>query len=504
MAVDIISLILVSFYFTLDSHDLNLTSQFLGSFLGQESLLLGMRALSLGLITITISIAVFLAENGEKFKFDRIVIIEKVIKPRSFLVWFLLLFMPLFFWNAANTSLKALLFLLYSIAVWRILALLHRSYNWVGEIKIKDKSASYRHKKRNEFLGAMKYNRENRRIWEYIWKEDLSLSEETDYLEKFIEKMNALLNQDSNYVEYYLRSFHTNLDEFTLRDLRIFENIWKASINWQRIIFERYEYSRERENRYYELKSISKKIVKESAEKGIVSGNAYVIFDVLEDLVEDKSNTKEGQKYLSEVISTVAPVIFSNADSSNARSIWSSFFPEEWKITLKRIQDGNFIVGLWLQNFLNWTKNRINKRSNMEEFDKALDKTTRELFPNADPVTLSIIISFVYMEGYRPENRMNAFVERDRVFGLMSHAHSGFVGSEENIVEGLDEKIDDETENTIKLCAHIFRNLFTEENLNDWIEDLENITLEDTSRNSYRERIIDIFEGLKKYNNEPE
>lgn len=476
--------------------------QIANSLIGQDILTSAMASLAAGLVTLTVAVAIFLGENGELFDFDRKVILARVVKSKSFLRNFLSLFLPLFVWHISPNMVRILLFILYATGVYGFLAFLYRSHKWIEEIEMEEenKKGDYRQEQRREYIENIQPSQNNlKKIWESIWKLDhISTSVEEDYVEKFVEKLSSLLNEgDHEQSEEYLRSLVQSIDSISLEYMGIFRSLWEASLKWHKDIFEKYKRD-DTGSEYLGLRNISQRLIRNLLENGVSFNHSHIIFDGLETTVEDNLEPEKNKDYLNDLISIVAPEIFTNVDSKEGRAIWSNYFPSEWKVTLNHIQDeNNYMASLWLKHFLKWAERRIQKHHNKKSLDKPLDNTTRNLFPNVDPRTFSIILSFRFMSSWPPEKRMEKFVESKRNFGFMSHIQSGFMSPEEDITEGLDEIIEEENQNAVELSAHVFRRYFTEERLKEWIKELESLDLDDESLQRYREDIKEIFERLK-------
>lgn len=481
------------------SNSLSLLEPFLDllfAFVGQNSLANYMRSLSIGLVTLTVAVAISLAENDAEFTFDRMVILENIIKPKSFLASFLFLFLPLFIWGNAGSYTKIILFSVYSIGVFGFLGLLYRSYRWIQEYDFIETPSGYRHEKRYAYLEEMEKSKQKLRIWERVWELDrIPLSQEIGYLEKFIDKVNSLIeNKEIEHLEEHLRSLVDSLDEMSLKNLTLFKKLWRSSLDWHKSIF---EINRKDGREYFGVKNISTKLVSKLTEKGIAFENTYVIFDVLEDVVENCSDTEDDIDYLGSLIRDIAPAIFSKASAGNL-PIWSSYFPDEWKVTLDHFKDGNnYMANIWLTNFLNWAEPRIRGQTSKEENDKALDASMRGLFPEIDPRTFSIILSFVYMGGWPKDKRMKTFVESQRAFGLGSRAYSWMGEPDESIEEGLDEMIEQQREKAIELASKLFESYFTQDNLEGWIEELDHLELDEEYLENYRDNIKEIFKDIE-------
>jgi len=462
-----------------------------------------MQSLSIGLITVTVAVAIFLAEKGTVFFFDRIVILKKVIQAKTFIIFFMLLFLPLFFWGFSNNNLKILLLIIYSIAVTGFINFLKRSYKWIAEIKTKEKrdKNGYRQRKRLEYLEEVESGRHKLLIWEYIWQLDnKSGEEERDYINKFMENINFFIEQDSEKdATNYLSSFERLIDNVNLRDRFIFKTVINKILNWHYKLFKKYKENEEDRNRYVHLLTILERLIGLFIEKGLKVEISYTLFERLKIFIDKNDNNKE---YLKKIISIVSFKLFENiSDSPEKHSIWLNYFPNEWKITKPNIEEeNNYLVNLWFNYFLQWAKPRMWRHMDKDAgWDEKLENVIEGLFPNVDPPVWSIILTFL-MRPWGNNNRMKDLVEIPRKFGFASRISMSYDVSEDGrqkTFNELNEKRFNERENALELALVLFRKIFTKSNLRDYISELENLSYENNSQeDKERDRIKKIFKDM--------
>ncbi len=465
------------------------------SFLDQDILPRAMRSLAVGLVTITVAVAVFLAEKGNNLEFDRLVILEEIIDGRTFIQNFILLFLASFLWELVGTSIKLVLFITYLYGVLGFFLFLRRSYYWVQEIEILDSNTrgGYRQKKRQEFLEKADPGQQDLVMWESVWALDkISVSGELKFFEKFRDKVSTLLDQgEKEHVEGYLTSLRGSLDDLSLEYHRIFEQLWDAGLDWHKTIFENYTSDQDADS--FQLNNASEKLLVELTEKSISLGNSYNYFKALEEAFSRESEF-EGD-YIEKVIETIGPVLFSNTSAAGTENIWIHF-RDSWKCTRENIiDDGNHVARIWAKVFFKWAKPRIRESYEYENFDTSLNNAMRKLFPNADPPTLSIILSFVYLQYWSPERDLEDFVRTPRTFGGASHVQSGFVQSGDLEELNFEDEIEQERLNAIDLGKYFFSGVFTEDRIEDYLQELD-FDAEDEAVSAYRDRIKEIFEEM--------
>jgi len=151
---------------------------------------------------------------------------------------------------------------------------------------------------------------------------------------------------------------------------------------------------------------------------------------------------------------------------------------------------------VWLNRFLEWSRSRI--WSEGKEWDKDLDEVSKELFPNIDPIVWAKILAFVM----RPwsGSRMQAIVEKDQNFGYIGRIFTGWGdGVETDFARQREEQLKE----TINLAVFIFGGIFTVGNLNQWLNELNNLSyLEDSDEYRRKEQWKEILSVLKAHKEE--
>ena len=256
---------------------------FLAPFMNQQLLPDVMQTLAIGLITITIALAIFLAENGTIVEFDRIVIWEKIVQGKLLLTSLSFLLIPLFFWDLSGAIIKFLLFIIYLMGIKGFLDFLFRSYKWIKEMETRDQRIEgYRQKKRLEFLDGINAGQQGLIAWEHVWQlENKSFSEEKTYVEKFISNIDSFLNSSNQQAALdFLSSFKDYVDDLPLDNMVIFATFFNALLRWHKRIFQ----NDENTFQYGQLQKKLERLIKHFIERGLFSGETlYSLFDKLQD-----------------------------------------------------------------------------------------------------------------------------------------------------------------------------------------------------------------------------
>lgn len=117
----------------------------------------------------------------------------------------------------------------------------------------------------------------------------------------------------------------------------------------------------------YQLFSSFKKHIEESLEKL--------------NKIEDEKEKKKYDYYIIGLFASFCPTFFNEIDNAPSNyGVWEHDFPKEWKISTANIKSG--IPGVILHEFLQWSRDRIFKKENKENFDKDLTEVINGIFPD--------------------------------------------------------------------------------------------------------------------------
>lgn len=117
----------------------------------------------------------------------------------------------------------------------------------------------------------------------------------------------------------------------------------------------------------YQLFSVFKKHIDESMEKL--------------NKIEDKKEKDKYDHYITGLFASFCPTFFNEIGSAPSNyDIWGHYFPSNWKVTMTNTKNG--IPRVILHEFLQWSRDRIFKKENEENFDKDLTEVINGIFPN--------------------------------------------------------------------------------------------------------------------------
>lgn len=132
----------------------------------------------------------------------------------------------------------------------------------------------------------------------------------------------------------------------------------------------------------YQLFSSFKKHIEESVEKL--------------NKIEDEEEKRKYDYYITGLFASFCPTFFSEIGSASSNyEIWEHNFPAEWKISIANIKSG--IPSVILHEFLQWSRDRIFKKENKENFDKDLTEVINGIFPNVHSSLFSAFLMLFYL-----------------------------------------------------------------------------------------------------------
>ena len=130
--------------------------------------------------------------------------------------------------------------------------------------------------------------------------------------------------------------------------------------------------------------------------------------------LEKITNDKEKEKYwcyISGLFSSFCPTFFNEINTAPSNyGIWEHDFPPEWKITITN-KDSR-IARVILREFLRWSRDRVLKKENEENFDKDLTEVINGIFPNVhSSLFTAFLMLFVLSEiKYALEKEPNFYI----------------------------------------------------------------------------------------------
>jgi hypothetical protein len=401
-----------------------------------------------------------------------------------------------------NIGMKSVIFLVWASGMYGLVQILFRLYKWV-----KNDRNDYR----KSYLSTFTRNTESGTVpWASFWSSGQNSTDrftEKEYFLIFSKQVGDLLGSLSaeqwQTAKHLLGSFIENIEKRNKTFLLVFPEFFPKILEWHYLVWhEQYSRFEKGGNRktdigtsIIEIDFLLDQIIKFLTKEALLgkSVGSFSYFDTLKehfDKYKDSEIEGDQHRYLYlESIPIYEDLFESIPLSSESYTIWDSYFPIEWKVTASNLKTST-ASRVWLHRYIQWSQSRIWK--DREGWDKNLEEISAELFPEVEPMLWAQIYSFVFSPW--SDSRVKNMVERPLNFGLAGRVVSGW-GDDFDVQSG---KLYEEYEkNSYTLAQQLFGNLYTEENLNIWIEELRTLSYLDQSDESRRrDYLVTIFTNL--------
>ena len=472
---------------------------FLWQFLNSPILPDLMQSVGLALLTILIPVVLFIFSFSSKreidlFEWDKVVILDKVIQAKKLLISVTFIFLPLFFWSLLP---KFILFPFFCIGVFNLVEILLNSYYWIKTVEIQGDHdlSNFRDNLRNRYLEETNNLSEKEKIWILTWRQSiLNTAHERNLLKKFVENIDALIkNENFDFLQRYLQNFFAFLSKRTLSDWTIFETFFEKLLEWFFSFCAQGETkNNQNSRRFFEIKSFLSRLIEKFVLSALQKGPASLLFEVLEKGIEGKKDTDCIKRIFDR---SVCMILFDNfASSQEKNDIWRDYFPKKWKITKTTYQDGSNVMSkIWFDQFFAWA---LSRDWGSKKYDSSLDIVASQLFPSVEPVLWAKILTLIMRTGSADE-RIKLLVEQGTNFGLLGRVIIDRSTSEEGSGKLFFEYRKRSEDETLELTLILFKQYFTIEELQIYINCLNKLGYDKGTREeSRRENFITIFEKM--------
>lgn len=484
------------------------------SFLNYEPLSQLMQGAGVAVLTLLISFAIGIfihhLDDGRKRKnfLDLHVALDYVWMFKRSVIGLLVLVLSPFLMSVESLSFKSLIFIIWAMALGYLIWIVFRLYGWV-----KGDKDDFRKKYLSDFP---KTPRDQIVAWGDLWSSEEGKEDrfrEKDFFVIFSQEVDKLFGSDKKEdwttLLHLLGGFVDRIKNRNKTFLLVFPEFFPKVLNWHLLVWEK-QYSQyakdksaptlgEREPHLFEIDQVVDQIIGFINNEALVgsSSNAYSYFETLKKHIgkyEDKfiQGEKHTYRYI-EHIPIYADCLNLIPKSQESYDIWNHYFPESWKITIENLKK-NKISNVWYARFLDWSQSRIWRGDTDKKWDQEMEELSKELFPSTDPITWAKIYTFVL----RPwsESRIKQTIEKGVNFGYAGRVVSGWGDDFESNFSKLYEA---ELEATFDLAMYLFGRVFTKENLNEWISELNQLSYPEDSDESRRMQVWrGIFLALQK------
>lgn len=429
--------------------------------------------LGLALLTLLFPLIFYILNSEKNSDLDKEIFLKDTISIISILLGIVLIYYPNFlpFYNYLCLNL-----VLGTVGIIIIIWYIYNAYSFVLR---KDRIKQYKKylERKSEFeewwgyvLGSLSV--EDGRSGEFIEYFDICTSK----IDNILKNKNFEFFSPENALRTLNQYLYKNKSYFYINDN--FSSILPKLFNWHWVCWSgRKDSDEKNKKQYYSafrevdylISQYFKYLILE--QNNLLPGFFFHLKKYINTL-DDNMNTYE---YINDF--SWFDAMFENITELNEMRFFSEdllMFPKEWLISLDNFQNKkyeNVLIVLW-QHYSLWAQRKI--MLSHGKFDKTLEMVTYDLFPDTDHVLWGEILYF-FLSPYSTnsdqdniEAKLDQFINVKRPLGYMSHIIDFKENPEEfkKYREGI-------SNNTIKLSVKLFGGMFNVNELEIYIEKLE-------------------------------
>jgi hypothetical protein len=464
---------------------------------GEFSPLLQNFSLALLTVLIPVSLAIFQTRDGEAF--DRMVVVNKVLKLDDLFIAILLCFFPTILWVFfAGNWFQLLLFIIWTIGCQKLIGIYWINFRW---LKGRQDDVKF------EYIKSLKFtNNDFTTAYEYIWRTSDSLKyKEREYIDLFASTLENLI-ENKNYliIEKLIDGFNLHLDKRTPTAVLISENLLKSFFNIHKISWQESHQLMGSDNidLWGNIDEVNRKVeelINEVFLLGIKNKRSHFFMKKYQENINNNlglsvTYDKGSYNYVEQTISSFTHVLFSEQiEREEARTFWNYEFPVEWKITKLGLTNSYSLVVIQIINdYIRWLGEEFHKDN--EGFK--VDNITLHLFPDIDPMVWLPLIDFsLHSFG---ESRVSSMIQRKWQFGLIGRIRT-YTGKPSNEKAFNDFKNDREKTYELIYSLSYFGTIFSLSNLNKYLLELNKHKTQDNIQLRNKKWLISVFNEMKRY-----
>jgi len=447
-------------------------------------------------LAIAILTEVYQKTRGPEEDFSRLdvlVILDKVFKIKNIIIYTLLIFIPLIFWEFSTGLGRMLVTTVSAIGIAFMVKTIGHVYSWTKGNVFKYRFA---------LLKDLKNHHDLEIAWDSVWKtEKINPGHELKFFEIFSHTIESKIEEERpDTIFNLICSFSDSLAHrslYLLANKDTLEKLLKWHyIAWKKAYFKKRERMGDANYFWMMIENVLEDTlirVKQCILKQDIN-LFYVFIECLKNHIHRITQSfgiSESQGYIMRLIHHHYKTFFERVDVPEDADIWR-FFLDEWKITKRNIQDKNNIMAkITFGYFWRWAVNRL--LDPKKDYDTLLESASNNLFPEVDPLLWAPILIFA-LSPPTGDGKVKSSIERKWTFGYFGRGY--ICGSDSELVA----KKRKEILNTYELAILLFPNLFTRENLNRFIEEAKALKYPAESLEEKRKNLlIEIFKGILSF-----
>jgi len=445
------------------------------------------QGISIALLTILVPLAIaIILEIYQKRKspekefaaLDLLVLLDDIVKVKRLIVIVFCIFTPLFFWDILSGELRLLILLIFVVSISILSHIIFQVYSWVKGDKWEFRFAylkKTRHKNDDLF-----------KVWSSVWNvSNIPYFREKQLFNIFSSCCNELWNNEKKRFTFQelISIFSETIDNRSIRFLKHNKNFHTVIFNWRYIAWQEKNYNKN-ENPAHEYSFFILDDLFKHIEIKLMKKDICIFLKTFKNHVEKIKD----EEYRRNILLPFYNIFFHNIiEVFNTKFRWNNCFPKEWKIT-KTNFNKNSIARITLDEFFRFYKWR--RRFREKVYDPYLEELSYNLFPTVDPINWALILIFAFVDS---ENRVKSTLEQKQNFGNYGRSYSTSKSNNITKIKKNEEK------KTIELALEIFPEIFSKENLQKYIKQLESKTYSsNTSKENKREKLHYFFKEMLK------
>ena len=465
--------------------------------------------IGLALLTILIPFAIailadFYQKRGDKtsdfVELDLLVILDCVFQIKQLIFYSLLIFIPFIFKELFPALPLIVAIFLSLIGIIFLIRIIFNVYKWT-----KGNVLTYRF----SYLEKSEKSPDFENAWKSVWySKSIAPPNEIKLFEIFSRKIDKIMIQKGN-INTLVRLLSDFSNSIEKRSPYVsVHKVFPKVLEWNLIAWKYYwtNFSEGEERNEFTswvmLRQVLSDIIKKIGECALLQRLLFstLFLDHFKKHIETSKDVQiivgnRERHYIEDLFRLFYKLVFEKvAGSDESDDFWSSF-PHEWKVTKSNLlSKENRIARISYEIFIKWAAQRIQAS---QTSDPQLNDVAQNLFPEVHPEMWAVALIFVFSP-YSPENRIKSVVERPWIFGYPSRV---FAFSGEKKIEEImgEQRAQEEIElkNTNELILLLFKEVFTEQLLNEYIKQANELKYPDDSAENRRKlQLLKLFYGL--------